>query len=406
MNKRRGTLAGLLSLLGCMFAVLGFAAGINAFFIPFVKDAFMISTGMSYLVMTATYSAFIIFGIPTGVILKKIGYKGGMAVGIVLIGLGFLLIGVAGGMVNFSAFLIALFISGVGQCLLTGAQSTYVVIIGSKENALRRGAIMGICHKTAFAAASLILSGFLDLVNVNIEEVIFPFYIISAIMVFLGIATFFAPFPEIDEDIKDSRPSSENLAPTSTQTSIFQFPHLFLGFFALFLYIGAEFIVLGSINDYAAALNLPHAANYIWLVSGGMVIGYIIGIVLTPKYITLRQALVIFANLGIITTILIYITPNEINIYLVGFLGLANSLLYSSIWPLAISGLGKFTKIGTSVLVMAITGGAVIPLLFGHIVEFYSYKDAYLICLPIFIFTLYYGVFGYKVRRFFWQKLH
>ncbi len=404
MHKRQDSLVLLLSILGCMFAVLGFAAGVNAFFIPFVKDAFKISTGMSYLVMTATYSAFILFGVPSGLILKKIGYKGGMAVGIILIGFGFLIIGFSGRMVNFPLFLIALFVSGVGQCLLTGAQSTYVVIIGSKESALRRGGLMGICHKTSFAAASLILSGFLDLNNVHVEDVIVPFYIISGIMVVLGILTFFAPFPEVNEATENGNAESpEDSASAISKTSIFQFPHLFLGFFALFFYIGSEFVVLSSINAYAAALNLPNPANYVWLVSGGMVIGYMVGVVLTPKYITLRQALIIFTNLGVITTILIYVTPNEINIYMVGILGFANSLLYSSIWPLAIAGLGKFTKMGTSILVMSITGGAVIPLLFGHIAELYSYRTAYLICLPIFLFTLYYAVYGYKVKKFFWE---
>ncbi len=405
MHKRQDTLVVLLSLLGFMFGVLGFAAGVNAFFIPFVKDAFQISTGMSYLVMTATYSAFILFGIPTGLILKKIGYKGGMAVGIILISFGFLIIGFAGRMVNFPIFLVALFVSGIGQCLLTGAQSTYVIIIGSKESALRRGGIMGICHKTSFAAASLILSGFLDLSNVRVEDVIIPFYIISGIMVVLGILTFFAPFPEVNEAIGNGKSeSTENFASTISKTSIFQFPHLFLGFFALFLYIGSEFVVLNSINAYATTLNLPHPANYVWLVSGGMVIGYIAGIVLTPKYITLRQALIIFTTFGIITTIVIYITPGNINIYLVGLLGLANSLLYNSIWTLAIAGLGRFTKMGTSILVMSITGGAIIPLLFGHIVELYSYRTAYLICLPIFLFSLYYAIQGYKVKKFFWEK--
>jgi len=403
MHKRKDNLAALLFLLGFMFAVLGFAAGVNAFFIQFVKDAFKISTGMSYLVMTATYSAFILFGIPSGLILKKIGYKGGMAVGTILIGLGFLIIGLSGKMANFPVFLVALFVSGMGQSLLMGAQSTYIVIIGSRESALRRGALMGICHKTSFAAASLILSGFLDLTDVHVEDVITPFYIISGIMVLLGIIiVFFVPLPEVNEEGENEKPeSSGKSAFAGPKTSIFQFPHLLMGFFALFLYIGGEFIAMGSINDYATALNLPHSANYVWLASGGMVVGYIAGIILTPKYVSMRQASIICSYLGIAVTILIYITPDEINIYMVGLLGLANSLLYSSIWPLAIAGLGKFTKTGTSILVMSITGGAIIPLLFGHIVELYSYRTAYLICLPIFVFTLYYAIQGYKIRNFF-----
>lgn len=406
MRKRQDTLVVLLFLLGFMFAVLGFAAGVNAFFIPFVKDAFKISTGMSYLVMTATYSAFILFGIPSGLILKKIGYKGGMVIGTILIGFGFLIIGLSGMMANFPVFLVALFVSGMGQSLLMGAQSTYIVIIGSRESALRRGALMGICHKTSFAAASLILSGFLDLTNVRIEDVITPFYIMSGIMVFLGvIIAFFVPLPEVNEESENQEPGSiGKSAFAGSKTSIFQFPHLFLGFFALFLYIGGEFIAMGSINDYATALKLPHPANYVWLASGGMVVGYVAGIILTPKYISMRQASIVCSYVGITTTILIYITPDEINIYMVGLLGLANSLLYTSIWTLAIADLGKSTKMGTSVLVMSITGGAIIPLLFGHIVELYSYRIGYLICLPIFVFILYYTMHGCRVRNAVFQE--
>lgn len=394
-----------LVILCLMLAFIGFAAGVNAFFIPFVQKAFKISTAMSYMVMTATYAAYIIFGIPSGLILTKLGYKGGMAVGLTLIGFGFFLIACAGSITNFPLFLLALFINGMGQCLMTGAVSTYTVLMGPVEKTLRRGGLQGVSNKFSFALASFVLSGFMDLTNAHIEDVIIPFCVMASILVVVGVLTFFAPLPEIKEQVvsEDAQPDVNSVIANS-KTSIFQFPHLFLGFLALFFYMGNEVIALGSINDYATSLNLPSPASYVWFASAGMVVGYISGAIFVPKYLKLRQALIICTYLGIITTILIFIVPGSINIYLVALLGLANSLLYGAIWPLAIADLGKFTKTGTSILVTAITGAAVIPLLFGYFADHSSYRTAYLICLPAYLYILYYAVYGCKIRKYSLKK--
>ncbi|MFC2087751.1 MFS transporter [Bacteroidota bacterium] len=387
-------------IISALFIILGFAVGVNAYFVPFVKEAFKISTAKSYMVMTATYSAYILFGVPSGFILKRVGYKGGMAVAFLIIACGFFLITPAGKTESFSLFLLALFVNGMGQTLLTGSVSTYVAILGPEESAAKRMSIMGIFHKTSFAGASFILAGFLDLMNARIEDVVIPFYIISGILLIVGILTYLSPIPEI----KDEVPDEENEHPVEEITkkygkNIFQYPHLFLGFIAMFFYMGAEVIALGSINDYAAFKNLPSPANYVWFTSAGMVLGYIIGALFIPKYFSQRTALIWCTYLGIITAILIYLVPGNLNIYLVAVLGLANSLMYPAIWPLAISDLGKFTKTGTSILVMGIIGAAVIPLLFGYVVDLSSYRIAYLICLPSYLFILYYAISGSKIRR-------
>ena len=184
-------------LIGSMFAVLGFALGINAFFVPFVKEAFNISITMSYLVMTATFLSFVVFGLPSGAIIKKFGYKGGMIIAFLIMALGFYLIAPAAKMISFPLLLLALFISGMGQTLLTGAVNTYVTILGSAESAAKRIAIMGICSKTFYAVASLMLAVFMDLTNVHIEDTILPFYIISGVLVVMGVLYYFAPLPEV-----------------------------------------------------------------------------------------------------------------------------------------------------------------------------------------------------------------
>ena len=154
MTKTKKTLVVPMIIIGSMFAVLGFALGINAFFVPFVKEAFNISITMSYLVMTATFLAFVVFGVPSGAIIKKFGYKRGMIMAFIIMAMGFYLIAPAAKIVSFPLLLLALFVSGMGQTLLTGAVNTYVTILGPPESAASRISLMGICSKTFYAVAS------------------------------------------------------------------------------------------------------------------------------------------------------------------------------------------------------------------------------------------------------------
>ncbi|HBE40032.1 MAG TPA: glucose/galactose MFS transporter [Bacteroidales bacterium] len=399
MSTSQRTLVAPLMIIGSMFGVLGFALGINAFFIPFVQKAFDISITMSYLVMTATFASFVVFGLPSGYIIKKAGYKGGMILAFLIMAVGFYLIAPAAKHINFYLFLIALFISGMGQTLLTGAVNTYVSILGPGESAAARIAGMGICSKTFYALASLLLSLFMDLSNVHLEDTILPFYIIAGVLVLMGVMYYFAPLPEIKaagEDETDS--ASEVSAYANAKTSILQFPHLLLGVAAIFFDVGVEYTALGSINDYAAFLGLPSPQNYVWFVSGGMVLGYLIGVMFIPKYISQGKALLVSTIAAIVVTIAIMIFPGKVSVYLVGLLGLANALLWPAIWPLAIADLGKFTKMGSSFLVTGIIGGAFLPLLFGYIADIASHQTAYVVCLPAYFFIMYYSLSGSKIR--------
>jgi fucose permease len=382
-----------------MFAVLGFALGINAFFVPFVKQAFNISITMSYLVMTATFLSFVVFGIPSGAIIKKFGYKGGMIIAFLIMAIGFYLIAPSAKAVSFPLLLLALFISGMGQTLLTSAVNTYVTILGPPESAASRIALMGICSKTFYAVASLMLALFMDLSNVHLEDTILPFYIISGLLVIMGFLYYFAPLPEIKaigEDETDDTSLSASYA--SSKTSIFQFPHLLLGAIAIFFDVGVEYIALGTINDFATILKLPSPENYVWFVSTGMVIGYLFGVIFIPKYMNQNTALLLSTISGIIITIMIVMLPVGISIYLVALLGLANALMWPAIWPLAIADLGKFTKMGSSLLVTGLIGGAFLPLLFGFVADMASHQVAYIVCLPAYFYIMYYALSGSKVR--------
>lgn len=387
-----------LLLVGSMNAILGFALGVNAFFIPFVKQAFHVTTAMSYLIMLATFSAYLVFGGVAGNILKKAGYKGGMVIALILMAVGFLIIVPSAKTVNFSLFLLALFINGLGQALLTGAYSTYVSIIGSPESAASRISFMGICAKIFYAAASFILAVFMDLSNVRITDIITPFYIIAAVMSVMGIIYYFSPLPEVKAIGEETETGEIQNSYSSRKTSVWQFPHLLLGVVAIFFTVGVEYLALGTINDYANILGLSSPHNYVWFVSFAMIVGYLVGMIFIPKYISQTQALLASSILGIIVSITILILPSTISIYLIPLLGLANALLWPAIWPLAIADLGKFTKSGSALLVTGIVGAGIIPLIFGYFAQHFSYQMAYAIGLPAYLFIMYYALWGSKIR--------
>jgi len=398
MTNNKKILIVPMMLIGSMFAVLGFALGINAFFVPFVKAAFNISITMSYLVMTATFLSFVVFGVPSGAIIKKFGYKGGMIIAFLIMAIGFYLIAPSAKIVSFPLLLLALFISGMGQTLLTGAVNTYVAILGPPQSAASRIAIMGICSKTFYAVASLMLAVFMDLSNVHIEDTILPFYIISGVLIVMGFLYYFAPLPEVKAIGEDDDDVSGTSSYAASKTSIFQFPHLLLGVLAIFFDIGVEYIALGTINDYATILNLPSPANYVWFVSAGMVVSYLLGVFFIPKYVSQGMALLISTISGIVVTIMIVLLPVGISIYFVALLGLANALMWPAIWPLGIADLGKYTKMGSSLLVTGIIGGAFLPLLFGYVADVASHQVAYLVCLPAYLYIMYFALWGSKIR--------
>lgn len=384
-------------IIAALFSVLGFAVGINAFFVPFLKAAFHISTAKSYLVTTATFSAFVLFGIPSGKLLNKAGYKISTVIAFFLMALGMLIIIPAAKWISFPLFLLALFVNGMGQTLLNTSINPYITILGPVSSAAQRISIMGICNKLSFGFAPVALAIFMDTSNVQLNDAIVPFYAIAGILAMLGILSYFAPLPEIKAAGEDAE--THGGASLSNHTSIFQFPHLLLGALAVFLYVGVETVALTSINDFAVEIGLPSPEKFAGYTSAGYVIGYFLGILIIPRLVSQINAMIACTLLGIISSVLILFLPVTIAIYFVALLGLANSLIWPAIWPLALSDLGRFTKTGSSFLVMGIVGGGLIPPVLGLLKDYYSsYQHAYWILLPVYLFFLYYALAGYKLR--------
>lgn len=390
-----------LSFIGIMFFAIGFALGINSLLVPVLQGSLGISNAASYLIIAATFIPFLVFGYPAGLTIKAIGYKKTMSLSFFIFAAAFYLFILSANEKSFSLFLLASFVSGAANAYLQASVNPYITILGPLESAAKRISIMGICNKMAWPIPSIFIVWLLgkDVNLISIDDLEKPFLIIIAAFIVLGIMAFFAPLPEVKAAGEDESEDSADACPYAAgKTSVFQFPHLLLGCLALFLYVGVETVSLGTLVDYANSLGLEGAANYAWIAPIGIVIGYICGIIFIPKYISQATALKICSWLAIIGSLLVVLTPSDISIYFISFMALGCSLMWPALWPLAMADLGKFTKAGSSLLIMAMFGGAVIPTLYGWLKDITGPQQAYWLCLPCFLFILYYGISGYKIR--------
>jgi glucose/galactose transporter len=409
-------------IIGALFFVFGFVTWLNGTLIPYLKIACQLNNFESYLVASAFYIAYLLMAKPSAWLLKVFGFKNGMAVGLIIIAAGALIFVPAALTRIYPIFLLGLFIQGSGLAVLQSASNPYITILGPPESAAKRISIMGIFNKFAgvlapIALGSVVLSN-IDSFNTKLatlngaekiaqlnelaSRVIVPYVLIVVVLVILGILIYFSGLPEIDTDHEDETLAAAN----SGKTSILNFPHLIIGVIALFFYVGAEVIAGDSIINYGVAHHIPLSeARYLASCTlAFMVIGYIAGILFIPKYITQQKALVCSAVLGVILTVVAIFAPKYVSIACIALLGLANSLMWPAIWPLALSGLGRFTKIGSSLLVMGIAGAAVFPPLYGLLIDACKASQgpemaaqiSYWILIPIYLFILYFATVGYK----------
>jgi glucose/galactose transporter len=407
-----------LIIVGALFFIFGFVTWLSSVLIPYLQIACELNNFQSYLVAFAFYISYFIAGIPSGWLLKRTGFKKGLSFGLLLVAVGSLLFIPAAVYRLYPVFLLGLFIQGAGLTILQTASNPYVAILGPKESAARRISFMGICNGIAGVIAPLILGAVIlsdaDALQKKLNtlsasektlalndlagKVIIPYIIITLVLVALSILIYFSSLPEVDEE--EAEPASVNSVQVE-KTSIFQFPHLLLGVLVLFLYTGVEVIAGNSIIGYGAYYGIPLSTSKFFTAFTlvGMLLGYIIGIICIPRYFSQESALKGSAVLGVICGVAAILTNGLTSVVFVAMLGLANSLIWPSIWPLAIADLGKFTKMGSSLLVMAISGAAVLPLVYGYATDLFNPKLAYIIVIPCYLAIGYYAVSGHKIRR-------
>lgn len=412
-----------LIIIGILYFTLGFVTWLNGSLIQFLKLACELKNDtQAFFVTSAFYMAYFFLAVPSSFILKKISFKNGMALGLLVIAVGCLLFIPAANSRTFSLFLTALFVQGMGLAILQTALNPYISIIGPIESAATRISIMGICNKIAGMLSPLII-GALVLKNASaIEEqvkvavdvatketllnelagrVIMPYIVMAIVLILLAVMVSLSKLPEIKEA---TEPVVDNDSIAVAKTSIFQFPHLLLGVLCLFLYVGVEVMAGDAIGTYGKAIGLPldETKYFTTFTLCAMLVGYVIGIFTIPKYITQQKALFISAITGVVFSLLVFLTSGYTSIIFIALLGLSNALMWPAIFPLAIARLGRFTKIGAAFLIMGIAGGAVIPLVYATLKDpagsfHLSNAVSFLICmLPCYLYIMYYAAKGYK----------
>ena len=421
-------------MLGALFFIFGLVSWVNSILVPYFKVACELQTDVqSYLVTFAFYIAYLVMTIPASFLLTKVGFKRGVEIGLWILAAGAMLFWPAALTRSYVMFLAALFTMGTALAILQTAANPFVTIIGPRESAARRISIMGICNKFAgvvspliFAAAvirpqdkltmEMVESGQLvgaakeQALDAMIQGVILPYVILAALLFVFGLVFYKSSIPDIDPN-KDNKADAEGL---QDRKSILSYPYLVLGVLALFAHTGSQQISIATIIDYAGSMgiNMLDAKVFPSFTLGCIMIGYIAGIICIPKFITQQKALVICTVTGLVLSALVLLTQNiwvnlfgmnaRLSIWFLVLLGIPNSLIYAGIWPLAIKNLGKWTNLGSSILVMALCGNAVMTLSYGALADKVGLDKAYWLLIPCFAYMIFYALWGYKVE--YWTK--
>lgn len=413
VNKERNHYLAI-TIIGVLFFIFGFISWLNSLLIPYFKLVCGLNTRQSMLVAFAFYFSYFVMAIPSSAILKRTGFKNGMTLGLWVMAAGALIFVPAATSRAYGAFLCGLFVQATGLTILQTAANPYITILGPIESAASRISIMGVCNKVAGAIAPLILlravtksPDEIDLLKASLpglspwrqrelldelaSRMVMPYIVMAFVLAGLGLMIRYSSLPDVKEE---ESPDGSAGGRTAGKTSIFQFPQLMMGTLAIFFGVSAEVLAVDSIINYSEYLGYSfreakYFATYTLLI---MIISYLAGIWMIPRYIRQKKVLQYTAMLGLILTVMAISVKGRSSVWFIASLGLSNALLWPSTWPLALDGLGRFTKQGSALLIMGVAGGAVTPLLYGILSDRYSPQLAYWVLAPCYAFVLLFAV--------------
>ncbi|MBB4592409.1 MULTISPECIES: sugar MFS transporter [Xanthomonas] len=405
-----------IAIVGVLFFIIGFFTWINGPLITFVRLAFDLNEVNAFLVLMVFYLSYFFLALPSSWILKRTGMKKGLALSLVVMAVGAAGFGQFATQRWYPGALAGLFVIGSGLALLQTAINPYISILGPIESAARRIALMGICNKIAGILApiligSLVLHGIGDLsaqvasatpaakeqlLTAFAAKIHAPYLVMSGVLLVLAIGVLFSPLPELKASEANATPGATGVQ----KSSIFQFPHLWLGVLCLFVYVGVEVMAGDAIGTYGHGFDLPLDSTKLFTsyTLGAMLLGYIAGLVLIPNVISQARYLSVSAVLGVLFSLGALLTHGYVSVGFVAALGFANAMMWPAIFPLAIRGLGRFTEIGSALLVMGIAGGAIIPQLFAILKQHYDFQVVFAALMaPCYLYILFYSLRGHRV---------
>ena len=410
-----------LAIIAGLFFIFGFVTWLNGSLMPYLEIVLTLTPFQASFILFSFYIAVTVFSLPSSWVIRKVGYKNGMAIGLgVMASAAFLYIPAAKTH-WFGLFLIAQFMMGAGQTLVQTAVNPYVVKMGPEESAARRISLMGILNKSAGIVAPLVFTALIlggmtghPTTTPSAEEIeqmannlVMPYIYMGLVIGVVALLVRFSSLPELvsEEDKEEKLPLRGAL----------QFPNLVLGVIALFLYVGVEVIAGDTIGAYGRSIGFSNFSILTSITMACMVFGYILGILLIPRVISQQNMLLVSSVLGVFLSLSIVFGSNESTsisslfaflgapaipntILCIALLGLANAIVWPAIWPLALSGVGKYTATGSALLIMAIAGGAVMPVVMGALSTVIDRQTAYIVMTPCYLFLLFYAAKGYKLR--------
>lgn len=414
-----------------LFFIFGFVTWLNGSLIPFLKIVCELNQFQAMLVTFSFYIAYTIMALPAAMVLKRSGYKTGIVLGLLCMAAGALMFIPAALIQHYFLFLTALFILGSGLTLLQTAVNPYLVCCGPRESAAMRISIMGLFNKGAgivvpIVFTTLILTGMDQfkseaLATLSEQErysrfaelssrLINPYLIMAATLVIFAFFIKYSPLPEL------TFAEDENKSEIKT-FDIFKFSHTVLGAIALFFYVGAEVIAGDTIGLYGQGIGLQNFGALTSYTMSFMVLGYLVGVFCIPRFLSQEKALIGSAVFGLLFVIGIVFSSTENyaianllfawsgipavpnSVLFLAMLGFANALVWPTVWPLALEGLGKYTAAGSALLIMGIAGGAILPLVYGFFADASRAQFAYWMLVPCYLFILFYAVKGHKIKR-------
>ncbi|SFF59794.1 glucose/galactose transporter [Duganella sp. CF458] len=418
-----------MTFIGLMFFILGCATWLNGSLIPFLKIACDLNNFQSLWVTFAFYIAYTLMALPSAAVLRRTGYRAGMSIGLAVMAFGAVLFIPAARAASYPLFLLALFTLASGMTLMQTAINPYIVCIGARESAAMRISVMGLFNKTAGVLVPLVFSGMMlsdfgqysdaslaamsatdgALLRSQLaQRLVLPYGLMAAGLLAMAVIVRFAPLSEIPGQQAGSDEGT-------SRWGVLQFPQLVLGALALFVYVGVEVIAGDTIGLYGHSLHVDKFGILTSYTMGFMVAGYIVGIVAIPRWLSQKQALLLSAVCGIVFSFGVIqgsATGSGLSQAMLGpfgvpavpdtvmflaMLGFANALVWPAIWPLALEGLGRYTASGSALLIMGIAGGALLPMLYGHLSDVSGSQAAYWLLLPCYALILFYAVKGHKM---------
>lgn len=408
-------------MLCALYFVFGLVSWVNSILVPYFKVSLELKSDVQgYLAQFAFYIAYLVMNIPASLFLSKVGYKKGAMIGLWILAFGAALFAPAALSKNYTMFLVALFTMGTALAVLQTAANPFVTIIGPIEAAAKRISICGICNKFAGILAPIVFSAFVIKPHESsfnalkggllegaekiaateelLKSVIAPYLVLAALLAIFGILFY-------KSSIKDINPSKDQKAQAQGEgrNSVLAYPYLVLGVLALFCHVGTQALSINTIIPFAESIGFKSTAIFPSLTLAATLLGYFIGVLLIPRVLSQQTVLKICTTLGLTLAVLVITLPAKYAIWCLVLMGIPNSVIYAGIWPLAIHDLGKWTNLGSAILVMALCGSAIWPLVKAAVVDSgVSLQMSYWLLIPGFAYMAFYAFVGYKFNN--WSK--